>query len=154
MGYFAGLDVSLEETAVCVVDDAGRIVREARVASEPEELVAFFAEARNVAVVRAIAGALTAIEPEAAVAGGALDGKLVVFTGTLATMTRPEARAIAERSGARVTNTVSSRTDLVVLGAGAGAGRKAQRAAELGVRTIDEAGFRALTEGLPPPKPA
>jgi transposase len=44
MGYFAGLDVSLEETAICVVDDAGKIVREARVASEPEALVAFFSE--------------------------------------------------------------------------------------------------------------
>ena len=42
MGYFAGLDVSLEETAVCIVDDAGRIVREARAASEPEALAAFF----------------------------------------------------------------------------------------------------------------
>src|SRR3954471_18426649 len=42
MGYFAGLDVSLEETAICVVDAAGQIVREARVASEPEALVAFF----------------------------------------------------------------------------------------------------------------
>lgn len=43
MGYFAGLDVSLEETAICIVDDAGRIVREARVASEPQALAAFFA---------------------------------------------------------------------------------------------------------------
>ena len=42
MGYFAGLDVSLEETAICIIDDSGRIVREARVASEPEALVAFF----------------------------------------------------------------------------------------------------------------
>jgi transposase len=42
VGYFAGLDVSLEETAICIVDDAGRIVREARAASEPEALVAFF----------------------------------------------------------------------------------------------------------------
>ena len=42
MGYFAGLDVSLEETAICIVDDAGRIVREARAASEPEALAAFF----------------------------------------------------------------------------------------------------------------
>ena len=42
MGYFAGLDVSLEETAVCVVDGTGRIVREAWVASDPETLVAFF----------------------------------------------------------------------------------------------------------------
>jgi transposase len=41
VNYFAGLDVSLEETAVCVVDETGRIVREARVASEPEALVAF-----------------------------------------------------------------------------------------------------------------
>ena len=43
MGYFAGLDVSLEETAICILDDAGQIVREARVCSEPEVLVAFFA---------------------------------------------------------------------------------------------------------------
>ena len=43
MKYFAGLDVSLEETAICVVDEVGRIVREARVASEPEALCGFFA---------------------------------------------------------------------------------------------------------------
>jgi transposase len=42
VNYFAGLDVSLEETAVCIVDDAGTIVREVRVASEPEALVALF----------------------------------------------------------------------------------------------------------------
>lgn len=42
MEYFAGLDVSLEETAICIVDETGRIVREARAASEPEALVAFF----------------------------------------------------------------------------------------------------------------
>jgi transposase len=42
VGYFAGLDVSLEETAICIVDDAGVIVREARAASEPEALSAFF----------------------------------------------------------------------------------------------------------------
>jgi transposase len=44
VGYFAGLDVSLEETAICIVDDAGKIVREARAVSEPETLIAFFAE--------------------------------------------------------------------------------------------------------------
>jgi transposase len=42
VGYFAGLDVSLEETAICIVDDAGQIVREARAASEPDAIVAFF----------------------------------------------------------------------------------------------------------------
>jgi hypothetical protein len=39
MDYFAGLDVSVKETRVCIVDDAGKIVREARVASEPEALL-------------------------------------------------------------------------------------------------------------------
>jgi transposase len=39
MAYFAGLDVSVKETRVCIVDDAGKIVREARVASEPEALL-------------------------------------------------------------------------------------------------------------------
>jgi transposase len=43
VGYFAGLDVSLAETAICIVDEAGKIVREARVASEPAALIAFFA---------------------------------------------------------------------------------------------------------------
>jgi len=42
MAYYAGLDVSLEETAVCVVDAAGKLVKEARVSSEPEALVGFF----------------------------------------------------------------------------------------------------------------
>ncbi len=42
MGYFAGLDVSLEETTICVVDEAGRILREARAVSEPEALAEFF----------------------------------------------------------------------------------------------------------------
>jgi predicted NBD/HSP70 family sugar kinase len=48
VSYYAGLDVSLEETSICIVDDAGRVVREARVASEPETLVAFFG-ARGIA---------------------------------------------------------------------------------------------------------
>jgi len=44
MAYFAGLDVSVKETSVCIVDDAGKIVREARVASEPEGSAAGFDE--------------------------------------------------------------------------------------------------------------
>lgn len=44
MSYYAGLDVSLEETAICIVDEAGKIAREARVSSEPEALAAFFRE--------------------------------------------------------------------------------------------------------------
>ena len=112
------------------------------------EVVAFFAEARNVETVEALLAELDAVLPEEAPLGGALAGKTIVFTGTLETMTRPEAKAMAGRLGARVTDNVSRKTDLVVLGADAGS--KAKRAAELEVATVDEAGFRALAaEGAP-----
>jgi DNA ligase (NAD+) len=108
-----------------------------------EELAEFFAEPRNVATIDELAGLLTIEDaaPEAA-GGGALAGKVVVFTGTLETMARPEAKALAERLGAKVTDSVSRKTDLVVLGADAGS--KARKAAELGVRTVSEQEWRAL----------
>jgi DNA ligase (NAD+) len=65
-----------------------------------------------------------------------LAGKTVVFTGTLASMSRSEAKARAEALGAKVAGSVSAKTDLVVVGADAGS--KAKKARELGVKTIDE----------------
>ena len=108
-----------------------------------EELVDFFAEHRNVAALDELEKILD-IEPVAATAAtdSALAGKILVFTGTLETITRPEAKARAEALGAKVTDTVSKKTDFLVVGADAGS--KARRAAELGVRTISEAEWREL----------
>ncbi len=106
-----------------------------------EELAEFFAEPRNLATLDALAGELTIQDTESA-SGGELTGKIVVFTGTLETLTRPEAKAMAEKLGARVTDSVSKKTDLVVVGTDAGS--KARKAAELGVRTMTEAEWRAL----------
>jgi len=69
-------------------------------------------------------------------------GKTLVFTGTLETMTRDEAEAQAERLGAKVTKSVSKKTDFVVVGADAGS--KATKAAELGLRILTEAEYRSL----------
>ena len=101
-----------------------------------EAVADFFAEPRNEAALDALLKEIT-IEPmEAIAAGHPLAGKTIVFTGSLERMTRDEAKAIAERLGAKVSGSISAKTDLVV--AGPGAGSKLAKARELGVETIDE----------------
>ncbi len=99
----------------------------------------FFAEQHNVDVVEDLARQVS-VEPfEAPESDSPLSGKTVVFTGTLETMSRAEAKARAEAMGAKVAGSVSKKTDLVV--AGPGAGSKAKKAQELGIQTVDESAW-------------
>ncbi len=102
----------------------------------------FFAEAHNRAVVDDLRREVTVADFAIATRQSQVTGKTVVFTGTLETMSRDEARAQAERLGARVAASVSARTDLVV--AGPGAGSKAVKAAALGIEVIDEPAWCAI----------
>jgi DNA ligase (NAD+) len=108
-----------------------------------EDLVAFFTEPHNLATLDRLQAILT-IEPHAEAAGTAspLAGKTIVFTGTLATLARPEAKARAEALGAKVTESVSKKTDYVVVGTDAGS--KETKARELGLTILSEADFREL----------
>jgi len=113
------------------IDGVGPIVVEA--------IVQFFAEGHNRDEITRLLGRVTPQEAEQAVGGSPVAGQTIVFTGSLEQMTRDEAKAMAERLGAKVSGSVSKKTDLVV--AGPGAGSKLKKAVDLGVEVIDEAGW-------------
>jgi DNA ligase (NAD+) len=122
----AGAEDAAEE--ISAIGGIGPVVAEA--------IADFFAEQRNEAALDALVKEVT-IEPmEAIAAGHPLAGQTIVFTGSLEKMTRDEAKAVAERLGAKVSGSISAKTNLVV--AGPGAGSKLAKARELGVETIDE----------------
>ena len=101
-----------------------------------EALVDFFHEPHNQ---QALDDLLSEVSPQPFVSAARQTkwtGKTIVFTGSLETMSRDEAKAQAERLGARAAGSVSAKTDLVV--AGPGAGSKLKKAAELGIRVIGE----------------
>jgi DNA ligase (NAD+) len=108
-----------------------------------DALEAFFGEPHNVAVVDALAAEITVLPEVARSVDSAIAGKSVVFTGTLETMTREEAKARAEALGARVVGSISKKTDIVV--AGPGAGSKLAKAEALGLAIWDEAAWIANT---------
>ena len=107
-----------------------------------EALVDFFHEPHNSEVVDDL---LSEVSPKPYVSDARRTewtGKTIVFTGSLETMSRDEAKAQAERLGARAAGSVSAKTDLVV--AGPGAGSKLKKAEELGVRVIGEADWAQI----------
>ncbi|MCW5634921.1 MAG: NAD-dependent DNA ligase LigA [Rubrivivax sp.] len=133
----AGVDELLE------VNDVGPVVA--------ASIHAFFAQPHNREVVEQLrAAGITWDEHEgaAAAAGAAalpLAGKTLVLTGTLPTLSRDEAKELIEAAGGKVAGSVSKKTHYVV--AGSEAGSKLDRARELGVPVLDEAGLRQLLAG-------
>ncbi len=105
--------------------------------SMAEDVIQFFATRKNEQELDDLLGELT-IEPflQRAAANSPVSGKTVVFTGTLESVSRNEAKAKAEALGAKVAGSVSKKTDFLVVGADAGS--KAKKAAELGVKTLTE----------------
>ncbi|MGB6968925.1 MAG: NAD-dependent DNA ligase LigA [Methyloceanibacter sp.] len=101
-----------------------------------EAIADFFAEPHNVRVVDELLADVAPEPLEAVDHASPISGKTVVFTGTLEHMTRPEAKARAERLGAKVAGSVSKKTDYVV--AGSGAGSKLKEAQALGVKLLSE----------------
>ena len=99
-------------------------------------LIDFFAEPHNLDMLDALLTQIDIAPAEAPQSDGAVSGKTVVFTGSLERMTRDEAKARAQALGAKVSGSVSKKTDIVV--AGPGAGSKLTKAQELGVQVMTE----------------
>ena len=119
------------------IDGIGEVVAEA--------VADFFVEPHNEQALDALLAEVRIVPMEAVKSDSPVAGKTVVFTGALVKMTRDEAKAMAERLGAKVSSSISKKTDLLV--AGADAGSKLAKARELGVETIDEEAWLALVSG-------
>jgi DNA ligase (NAD+) len=107
-----------------------------------ESLRDFFHEPHNVAVWEDILSLVSPPRYEVETLDSPVAGKTVVFTGKLETMSRDEAKAQAERLGAKAAGSISARTDLLV--AGPGAGSKLKKAEDLGIEVVDEAGWAEI----------
>lgn len=108
------------------------------------EIVSFFANARNIAVLDELLKYVTVKTANKTVIKTAVSGKKIVLTGTLANYGRDEAREILERMGAKVSGSVSAKTDIVL--AGAEAGSKLTKAQELGITIWDESDFERVIQ--------
>jgi DNA ligase (NAD+) len=101
-----------------------------------ESIAAYFGESHNRGIVERLTKEVTILDAEKPKSNSAIAGKTVVFTGSLEKMTRDEAKAMAERLGAKAAGSVSKKTDYVV--AGPGAGSKLAEAQKHGVTVLTE----------------
>ena len=126
--------------ALTKVDDVGEIIA--------ESIHAFLKEPHNRTVIEALVASgvvWPVVEPRPAAEASEVAGKTFVLTGTLPTLTRDEAKDRLIAAGAKVSGSVSKKTDFVV--AGAEAGSKLEKAQTLGVKVIDEETLLAMLEG-------
>ena len=129
---------SADYAELLAIDGIGEVVARA--------LVAFFAEPHNAEVIKDLRGVpIQVTDVDAPAIASPIANKTVVFTGTMAAMTRSEAKARAEAMGARVAGSVSAKTDYVV--AGADAGSNARKAQELGLTVLSEPEWLDIIEG-------
>jgi len=130
-------DPAATTTELTAIDQVGE--------SMAADLLGFFANESNFAAVEDLLGQLSVVPPERPADDSPVSGKTIVFTGTLAGMSRAEAKARAEQLGAKVSGSVSAKTNYLV--AGADAGSKARKAAELGVTVLSEEDWLAMISG-------
>jgi DNA ligase (NAD+) len=110
-----------------------------------EAIGAYFAEEHNLAILERLTAEIRILDAEQPRSESPVAGKTVVFTGALERMSRDEAKAMADRLGAKVSGSVSKKTDLVV--AGPGAGSKLADAQKHGVKVINEDEWFELVNG-------
>ena len=148
-----------ERTAVLLAEEFGSM--EALEAASAEELerveevgprisqaiLEFFAQPANLALIETLKAAGVEMTAEKKQRSAQLAGLTFVLTGTLPTLTRDEAKAKIEAAGGKTAGSVSKKTSYVV--AGEEAGSKLEKAHELRVPVLDEAGLLALLEGGP-----
>jgi DNA ligase (NAD+) len=137
--HFGSLDDLMKATAedLEAVNEVGPRVAQA--------IVEFFAEEKNRELVEKLRTAGLTFTAEKRVVGTTFAGLTFVLTGTLPTLTRDEAKQRIEDAGGKVSGSVSKKTSYVV--AGEDAGSKLEKAQQLGVAVLDEAGLLALIEG-------
>ncbi len=132
-------DVKKEKAAAEVGESYGRLCNVEQIGvTTADAMCVFFSESHNVDAIKDLRKQLTVVGAtrRMVAADAPLKDRIVVFTGELSSMTRDAAKARAEELGAKVTDSVSRKTSLVVVGENAGS--KARKAAELGIQTLSE----------------